>query len=162
MNDLQVGIKKKIYQSQSKRPCSFYMEGHCRRFDCKFSHDLSSITCRFWEEGSCFKGLNCPFLHGYPVAGEPMIGNEALNSHHHNGGSVNSNTLIPIAHLFEERKKKKKKFALESEADFPTLGQGNHNSSKGIRNQKTRNLTISKRGKKKKLRGKERKDVNVR
>uniref|UniRef100_T1IIT0 C3H1-type domain-containing protein n=1 Tax=Strigamia maritima TaxID=126957 RepID=T1IIT0_STRMM len=48
-----------------KRPCSFYMEGNCRRTDCKFSHDLASITCRFWLEGSCFKGVTCPFLHGF-------------------------------------------------------------------------------------------------
>lgn len=39
-----------------KRPCSFFVEGECRRPDCKFSHDLSSITCRFWIESSCFKG----------------------------------------------------------------------------------------------------------
>lgn len=39
-----------------KRPCSFFVEGECRRPDCKFSHDLGSITCRFWIESSCFKG----------------------------------------------------------------------------------------------------------
>ncbi|XP_014674448.1 PREDICTED: zinc finger CCCH domain-containing protein 7-like [Priapulus caudatus] len=50
-----------------KRPCSFFLEGHCRRADCKFSHNISGITCRFWEEGSCFKGITCPFLHGYPT-----------------------------------------------------------------------------------------------
>ncbi|XP_064115740.1 uncharacterized protein LOC135221803 isoform X4 [Macrobrachium nipponense] len=30
----------------SRRPCTFFMEGSCRRSDCKFSHDLASITCR--------------------------------------------------------------------------------------------------------------------
>lgn len=39
-----------------KRPCSFFVEGECRRPDCKFSHDLGSIPCRFWIESSCFKG----------------------------------------------------------------------------------------------------------
>lgn len=39
-----------------KRPCSFFVEGECRRPDCKFSHDLGTITCRFWIESSCFKG----------------------------------------------------------------------------------------------------------
>lgn len=40
-----------------KRPCSFFVEGECRRPDCKFSHDLGSIPCRFWIESSCFKGI---------------------------------------------------------------------------------------------------------
>lgn len=40
-----------------KRPCSFFVEGECRRPDCKFSHDLGSIPCRFWMESSCFKGI---------------------------------------------------------------------------------------------------------
>ncbi|XP_033757694.1 uncharacterized protein LOC117340045 [Pecten maximus] len=48
-----------------KKPCSFFMEGICRRMDCKFAHDVSNITCRFWEEGDCFKAEMCPFLHGY-------------------------------------------------------------------------------------------------
>ncbi|CAH1782956.1 unnamed protein product [Owenia fusiformis] len=48
-----------------RKPCSFFLEGQCRRTDCKFTHDLSTITCRFWEEGECFKGITCPFLHGY-------------------------------------------------------------------------------------------------
>ncbi|XP_064631441.1 uncharacterized protein LOC135489819 [Lineus longissimus] len=51
--------------SISNKPCSFYMEGNCRRADCRFSHDLSSITCRFWERGECFKGVTCPFMHAY-------------------------------------------------------------------------------------------------
>lgn len=48
-----------------RKPCSFFLEGNCRRSDCKFAHDISNITCRFWEEGGCFKGPLCPFLHGY-------------------------------------------------------------------------------------------------
>lgn len=48
-----------------KKPCSFFMEGVCRRTDCKFAHDVSNITCRFWAEGECFKAEMCPFLHGY-------------------------------------------------------------------------------------------------
>ena len=44
-----------------KRPCSFFVEGECRRPDCKFSHDLGSITCRFWIESSCFKGKQLIF-----------------------------------------------------------------------------------------------------
>ena len=49
----------------ANKPCSFYLEGCCYRSDCKFSHDICTITCHFWEEGQCFKGDLCPFLHGY-------------------------------------------------------------------------------------------------
>ena len=42
--------------AQRRRPCSFFVEGECLRPDCKFSHDLATITCRFWIESSCFKG----------------------------------------------------------------------------------------------------------
>ena len=48
------------------RPCSFFLEGNCRRAGCRFAHDLSRIPCRFWEEGQCLKEEDCPFLHGYP------------------------------------------------------------------------------------------------
>ncbi|KAK7075839.1 hypothetical protein SK128_009487 [Halocaridina rubra] len=88
----------------SRRPCTFFMEGSCRRNDCKFSHDLASITCRFWEEGSCLKGITCPFLHGYPVRrrrnkseGAAYIAKEKRD--HHGSG-----------------------FEIDSEMDFPTLG----------------------------------------
>lgn len=51
--------------SHSKKPCSFYLEGQCYRADCKYSHDMATITCCFWQAGECFKGDLCPFLHGY-------------------------------------------------------------------------------------------------
>ncbi|KAK7108989.1 hypothetical protein V1264_013110 [Littorina saxatilis] len=47
------------------KPCTFFLEGCCYRTDCKYSHDLSTITCHFWKDGECFKGELCPFLHGY-------------------------------------------------------------------------------------------------
>ena len=34
--------------------------------DCKFSHDLASIPCRFFAEGACFKSVFCPFMHALP------------------------------------------------------------------------------------------------
>lgn len=77
-----------------KKPCSFYLEGSCRRTDCKYSHNLSKITCRFWEEGSCFKGITCPFLHGYSSEG---------NFRH------------------EECRHRKCNYTLDSETDFPSL-----------------------------------------
>ena len=50
---------QKVPPAQRRRPCSFFVEGECRRPDCKFSHDLGSIPCRFWIESSCFKGELC-------------------------------------------------------------------------------------------------------
>ena len=48
-------------------PCSFFVDGKCCRPDCKFSHDLGSITFKFWMESSCFKGIYnlelCDFLN---------------------------------------------------------------------------------------------------
>uniref|UniRef100_A0A5K3FZT2 C3H1-type domain-containing protein n=1 Tax=Mesocestoides corti TaxID=53468 RepID=A0A5K3FZT2_MESCO len=49
-----------------RRACSFYLRGHCKKEDCEFAHDLTKVTCKFWEVGECFKGMTCPFLHGYP------------------------------------------------------------------------------------------------
>ncbi|TNN12055.1 hypothetical protein EWB00_004125 [Schistosoma japonicum] len=49
-----------------RRACSFYLRGHCIKEDCEFAHDLTKVTCKFWEMGECFKGSTCPFLHGYP------------------------------------------------------------------------------------------------
>ncbi|CAH8565085.1 unnamed protein product [Schistosoma turkestanicum] len=49
-----------------RRACSFYLRGHCKKEDCEFAHDLTKVTCKFWEMGECFKGSTCPFLHGYP------------------------------------------------------------------------------------------------
>ncbi|XP_050737588.1 uncharacterized protein LOC127009028 isoform X1 [Eriocheir sinensis] len=88
----------------SRRPCTFFMEGSCRRSDCKFSHDLASITCRFWEEGSCLKGITCPFLHGYPLRRRR---NKSEGAAHSEGDRAD-----PHSSSFE----------IDSEMDFPTLG----------------------------------------
>ncbi|GAB1603926.1 uncharacterized protein LOC115218806 [Argonauta hians] len=61
----QPGKQLSVKSLSLKKPCSFFLEGNCRRSECKFSHDISTITCRFWEDGECFKGDTCPFLHGY-------------------------------------------------------------------------------------------------
>lgn len=53
------------FLAKSRRACSFYLRGHCKKEDCEFAHDLTKVTCKFWELGECFKGPNCPFLHGY-------------------------------------------------------------------------------------------------
>ncbi|XP_068244293.1 uncharacterized protein [Palaemon carinicauda] len=89
----------------SRRPCTFFMEGSCRRSDCKFSHDLASITCRFWEEGSCLKGITCPFLHGYPLR---------RRRNKSEGAAVQS--------VGEKLDHHGSSFEIDSEMDFPTLG----------------------------------------
>lgn len=50
---------------QYAKPCTFFLEGNCRKADCKFSHDINNITCKYWMEGFCFKGDQCPFLHDF-------------------------------------------------------------------------------------------------
>ncbi|RWS30326.1 uncharacterized protein B4U80_13625 [Leptotrombidium deliense] len=97
-NDSVTSQQRKVMDDcNGKRPCTFFMEGNCRRSDCKFSHDLRSITCKFWEEGCCFKGFLCPFLHGYPSV---------------DSKNRKSNVGNP-------------KYMIESEADFPSLSTGN-------------------------------------
>ncbi|CAL1293787.1 unnamed protein product [Larinioides sclopetarius] len=92
--------KSKQKLAPKKKPCCFFLQGTCTRSDCRYSHDLSTITCRFWSEGSCFKGPTCPFLHGYlPENDERPLQDDAyLRSH--------SPDLS---------------YSLESEADFPSL-----------------------------------------
>ncbi|XP_033125039.1 uncharacterized protein LOC117123282 isoform X2 [Anneissia japonica] len=69
--------KPKTKNRLQPKPCSFFLEGKCRKLDCRFSHDLSTITCRFWEESTCFKGDDCPFLHDYPSEQACNVSGEA-------------------------------------------------------------------------------------
>jgi len=90
--------------SNLPKPCVFFLEGNCRRSDCKYSHDLSKITCKYWIEGFCFKGEMCPFLHSYAPIGDLQDSNideDGLKS-------LSGKELNPT-------------FVIESEADFPSL-----------------------------------------
>lgn len=78
-SSMQCLFKNKSFKGSGKKPCTFYMEGSCKRSDCKFSHDLSSITCRFWAEGECFKGELCPFLHGYYASDDSSDSKENID-----------------------------------------------------------------------------------
>ncbi|KAF8306770.1 hypothetical protein DL93DRAFT_2120092 [Clavulina sp. PMI_390] len=48
------------------RVCRYFLQGECRRSDCRFSHDIDRALCRFWLRGQCAKGENCEFLHNLP------------------------------------------------------------------------------------------------
>lgn len=91
--------------SNLPKPCVFFLEGNCRRSDCKYSHDLSNITCKYWIEGFCFKGEMCPFLHSY----NPPLDPSDPNCFDEDGLNLLSNKELNPT------------FAIESEADFPSL-----------------------------------------
>ena len=89
--------------SNLPKPCVFFLEGNCRRSDCKYSHDLSSITCKYWLEGFCFKGEMCPFSHSFaPIGGQ-------------------DSSLLDDDELLLSKKNLDPTFTIESEADFPSL-----------------------------------------
>lgn len=90
--------------SNLPKPCVFFLEGNCRRSDCKYSHDLSNITCKYWIEGFCFKGELCPFLHSY----NPNDLQDSGLSDESGVKSLSKQQLNPT-------------FVIESEADFPSL-----------------------------------------
>lgn len=114
------------------KPCSYFLEGSCRRANCRFAHDLSLITCRFWEAGACFKGDLCPFLHGYPAPGslETVVAtNKPSKSRANKAKALRSRSESPLttaaaaAVVVEKKKPRKKKFKVKSyEEEFPTLG----------------------------------------
>jgi hypothetical protein len=50
----------------SRKPCVYMLnEGRCARADCRFVHDLKTITCKYWLEGECLKGETCEFAHEF-------------------------------------------------------------------------------------------------
>lgn len=104
-SDRHEDIKSLIQQVTNNlpKPCVFFLEGNCRRSDCKYSHDLSNITCKYWIEGFCFKGEMCPFLHSY------------------NPASDQDPSVLDEDALKALKKELNPTFAIESEADFPSL-----------------------------------------
>ena len=101
-------------QMASRKPCVYMLnEGRCMRADCRFAHDLKTITCKYWQDGDCLKGDNCEFLHG--VVESKSLGKSSKKKCEKTG---------------------KKDFKLDTE-EFPELGGG----AKG--NQKTQAATKS-------------------
>ncbi|GMK56033.1 hypothetical protein CspeluHIS016_0210890 [Cutaneotrichosporon spelunceum] len=60
------------------RMCRYFLNGECRRSDCRFSHDLDRALCRFWLRGHCAKGPNCEFMHSLPPSMDPSALNAAM------------------------------------------------------------------------------------
>ncbi|CAK9781819.1 hypothetical protein CC85DRAFT_281423 [Cutaneotrichosporon oleaginosum] len=60
------------------RMCRYFLNGECRRSDCRFSHDLDRALCRFWLRGHCAKGPNCEFMHNLPPTMDPSTLNAAM------------------------------------------------------------------------------------
>jgi hypothetical protein len=97
------------------------------RADCRFVHDLKTITCKYWLEGECLKGDACEFLHEHveeEVSAKNLLGFSfgSVNSSH----SVNSSGKKKKPGENNEQKKAKsvrKDFKLETE-EFPALGGG--------------------------------------
>lgn len=110
--------------SNLPKPCVFFLEGNCRRSDCKYSHDLSNITCKYWIEGFCFKGEMCPFLHSYTSQNDS-----------HDSGLFDENGLKTLT-----KTDLNPTFVIESEADFPSLpldaptGTPNETAKSGFNN----------------------------
>ncbi|KAI9299786.1 hypothetical protein BJ944DRAFT_273908 [Cunninghamella echinulata] len=49
--------------TRKNQVCRHYLAGECYRKDCWFEHDLDIKPCKFWLQGSCFKGDTCEFAH---------------------------------------------------------------------------------------------------
>ncbi|GFQ90206.1 uncharacterized protein TNCT_353091, partial [Trichonephila clavata] len=110
VKEIETQLHKRMKQKlvPRKRPCSFFLQGNCTRSDCKYSHDVSTITCRFWKEGSCFKGITCPFYHGFFKMDKRSPENSKCFRTHSPDLS----------------------YSLESEADFPSLSSTKSEVSK--------------------------------
>lgn len=109
---LQAVIKQ--VTSTLPKPCVFFLEGNCRRSDCKFSHDLSSIPCKYWIEGFCFKGELCPFSHDF---------SNLVNTQDPTSGLLVDEDGRPLTPLSAAKREQQLNptFVIDSEADFPSL-----------------------------------------
>eukprot|EP00048_Salpingoeca_helianthica_P002020 m.53864 g.53864 ORF g.53864 m.53864 type:complete len:540 (-) comp11853_c0_seq4:28-1647(-) len=94
-------------------PCRHFVAGGCYRSDCWFSHDLSSIPCRFYLAGYCKDGETCPFMHA--LAPPAVLA----------GAAWLRGTLLPLSSTHEEKEKggppQGLVFAQDDESHFPSL-----------------------------------------
>lgn len=67
----------KVLQRPRKRtPCRHFLNGHCARKDCWYSHDLADFACKYYLSSTgCVKGDQCEFLHqGIPDLAPKNLG----------------------------------------------------------------------------------------
>lgn len=95
-------------------------EGRCARADCRFVHDLKTITCKYWMEGECLKGENCEFLHEF-VEETPTGRSGQHRASFSSSYSSSSGRKGKNASATSEPVVIKKDFKLDSE-EFPALG----------------------------------------
>ena len=95
-------------------------EGRCARADCRFVHDLKTITCKYWMEGECLKGENCEFLHEF-VEETPTGRSGQHRASFSSSYSSSSGRKGKNANATSEPVVMKKDFKLDSE-EFPALG----------------------------------------
>ena len=118
-------------QQQSKKPCVYMLnEGRCARADCRFVHDLKTITCKYWLEGECLKGENCEFAHEYIEESEQVSTSCSRRNHKSSFSSSHSSHKQSKKQLQSDKEKekaalklKKIDFKLDTE-EFPALGGG--------------------------------------
>lgn len=102
-----MSLYKQHMLTMSKKPCVYILnEGRCMRSDCRFVHDLKTITCKYWLEGECLKGESCEFAH------ELIQEAKTHGNKHKHGKQQSSNKKVETV---------KKDFKLDSE-EFPALG----------------------------------------
>lgn len=84
--------------------------------------------CRFWQDGSCLKGSECPFLHGYPVLPRRRNRSEgdSRESNRAGGPAIDGQQGSVLSQQLRREGGKQRhrlsSFELTSETDFPSLG----------------------------------------
>ena len=113
-----------VKSMSSRKPCVYMLnEGRCMRADCRFAHDLKTITCKYWLDGECLKGENCEFLHDHmPEEHTASQSHKSSFSNSYKNKNKDKGLALPIAKPID--------FKLDTE-EFPALGGGN--SSSGVK-----------------------------
>ncbi|CDZ97380.1 Polyadenylation factor I complex, subunit, Yth1 (CPSF subunit) [Phaffia rhodozyma] len=91
------------------RVCRYYLNGECRRADCRFSHDIERALCRFWLRGQCAKGDQCEFIHNLPSTFDATALSQAVSN-------------INLSHSEASLRPESKSPTPPPEEDFPQLG----------------------------------------
>jgi len=105
---------------KNKNICRHFLEGLCIRADCWYSHDVSSITCRYWVLGTCLKGDKCGFFHGFEKSEED-------NQDHQSSEQIQEKNFImdqqDFPQLIQKSSQKKKSTSQQENMNIPTISQ---------------------------------------